>query len=117
MAKLLTDYTHIPLCDLCLGNIAWIIEEDWKENSKSGISSSASPYLEALSGLDNLTDNYMGTSGIDVVNIFLSKADTWKGKIAEAIKIELKERVNKQIVRENNIYKADEAARIYKINH
>lgn len=109
MAKLLTDYTHIPLCDLCLGNIAWIIEEDWKENSKSGISSSASPYLEALSGLDNLTDNYMGTSGIDVVNIFLSKA--------EAIKIELKERVNKQIVRENNIYKADEAARIYKINH
>jgi hypothetical protein len=50
----------------------------------------AVPYLEALSGLEKISDNYGYDSGRSIVAYFLSNAATWRGAEARRIKAELK---------------------------
>ena len=50
----------------------------------------AKPYLDAMSSLNSIDENYMFDSGKSVVNYFLSNARTWRGDKAREIKAELK---------------------------
>ena len=50
----------------------------------------AVPYLDAMSSLDKVTDNYMMDSAKSIVNYFLANASGWRGEDAKRIKAELK---------------------------
>lgn len=50
----------------------------------------AKPYLDAMSTLDKITDNYFQDSGKSIVLYFLSNASTFRGADAQRIKAELK---------------------------
>lgn len=68
-----------------LSEIAREIRKDWKP-----VYFGAVPYLEAMSTLDSIDDNYIFDSGKSVVIYFLSNATTWKGETARRVKAELK---------------------------
>lgn len=68
-----------------LGVIAAEIRRDWK-NPYFG----AVPYLDALSGLDKITDMYGADDGKSMVLYFLANAQTWRGETARRVKAELK---------------------------
>lgn len=65
--------------------IAREIRRDW-----GNVNYAAKPYLEAMSSLDSIDDNYGQDSGRSVVAYFLSNASSWKGPKAKEIKLELK---------------------------
>jgi hypothetical protein len=50
----------------------------------------AVPYLDAMSTLNSINDDYICDSGKSVVLYFLSNATTWRGDDARRIKAELK---------------------------
>jgi hypothetical protein len=50
----------------------------------------AVPYLEAMSELNRITDNYYEDSAASIVRYFLSNAATWRGEDARRIKTELR---------------------------
>ena len=50
----------------------------------------AKPYLDAMSALDSITDNYYADSAKSVVLYFLANATTWRGPDAKRVKAELK---------------------------
>ena len=68
-----------------LSEIAREIYQDWRP-----VHPYAKPYLEAMSTLDSIDDNYMFDSGKSIVAYFLSIASTWRGETAKRIKAELK---------------------------
>ena len=68
-----------------LHEIADEIRRDWKN-----VNFAAKPYLEAMSGLDKITDNYGADSGKGIVAYFLNNASSWKGEVAKRVKTELK---------------------------
>lgn len=68
-----------------LYQIASEISRDWTK-----VYFGAVPYLEAMSTLDSIEDNYICDSGKSVVIYFLSNASTWRGETAKRIKLELK---------------------------
>ena len=70
--------------------IAEEIRKDWKATSKNGkIYFGAVPYLDAMSTLNSINDNYIMDSGKSIVIYFLANAQTWKGDKAREIKKEL----------------------------
>lgn len=74
-----------------LYEIAEEIRKNWtKANSGTSLYFGAVPYLDAMSTLDKISDNYMFDSGKSIVIYFLSNANTWKGETAKRIKAELK---------------------------
>lgn len=50
----------------------------------------AVPYLDAMSELNRITDNYFSDSADSIVRYFLSNAVYWRGEDARRIKAELK---------------------------
>jgi len=68
-----------------LSEIAAEIRKDWKN-----INFGAVPYLDAMSTLNSVEDNYIMDSGRSIVAYFLSNASTWRGDKAREIKKELK---------------------------
>ena len=68
-----------------LYEIAREIKQDWTK-----VYFGAVPYLDAMSTLDSIEDNYIMDSGKSVVIYFLSNASTWRGETAKRIKAELK---------------------------
>lgn len=76
-----TTTTQRPLYE-----IASEIRKDWGSKINFG----AKPYLEAMSSLDKVTDNYMMDSGKSIIIYFLSNATTWRGETAKRVKAELK---------------------------
>jgi len=68
-----------------LSTIAREIYNDWKK-----VNYAAKPYLDAMSSLDSIDDDYMFDSARSVVLYFLSNASSWKGPKAKEIKAELK---------------------------
>jgi hypothetical protein len=50
----------------------------------------AVPYLDALSDLNDINDNYGDDNARYIVNYFLANAGTWRGDDARRIKAELK---------------------------
>jgi len=65
--------------------IAGEIWDDWS-NPYCG----AVPYLEAMSCLDSINDDYGSDRARVVVMYFLANANTWRGETARRIKSELK---------------------------
>lgn len=82
-----------------LAVIACEIRQTWvKINKNTGIKTQnvwfgAKPYLDAMSCLDDISDNYGMDSGVSIVNYFLCNASQFKGEDAKRIKAELKEMV------------------------
>jgi hypothetical protein len=68
-----------------LYEIANDIKNDWKN-----VNFAAKPYLEAMSTLTSIDDNYMFDSAKSIVIYFLSNAGSWRGETAKRIKAELK---------------------------
>ena len=68
-----------------LSEIAREIRKDW-----SKVYFGAVPYLDAMSTLNSIDDNYMFDSAKSVVLYFLANAGTWRGEVARRVKAELK---------------------------
>ena len=68
-----------------LYTIAREIRSDWKK-----VSPYAAPYLQAMSYLNSVDDNYILDSGRSIVSYFLANAGSWRGETAKRIKAELK---------------------------
>lgn len=92
--EIVTDQNVTPVdySKLNLSQIATCIGVDWRKQ-KGGVNYAAKPYLDAMSCLNSIKDNYGADTGISIVAYFLSNASTWKGEIAKAIKLELKKRL------------------------
>ncbi len=71
--------TTRPLCE-----VAEEIRKDWKN-----IYFGAKPYLDAMSCLESVNDNYGWDSGKSIVLYFLANASSWRGETARRIKKEL----------------------------
>ena len=69
-----------------LYTIAREIRADWKK-----VSPYAAPYLQAMSYLNSVNDNYIMESARSIVSYFLANAGSWRGETAKRIKAELKE--------------------------
>jgi len=67
-----------------LNVIAAEIRQDWKN-----LSPYAKPYLDAMSTLKSVHDNYLLDSGKSIVLYFLANASGWRGETAKRIKGEL----------------------------
>jgi hypothetical protein len=65
--------------------IANEIRKDWKK-----VNFAAKPYLDAMTSLNSINDNYIMDSGRSIVAYFLSNAGSWRGDKAKEIKKELK---------------------------
>lgn len=68
-----------------LYEIAREIRIDWGAK----VNFAAKPYLEAMTTLSDISDNYGYDSGNSVVRYFLANASTWRGESAKRIKAEL----------------------------
>ena len=66
--------------------IAKEIGKDWAGKIYFG----AVPYLQAMSVLNTIDDNYGMDDARSIVNYFLANASTWRGEKAREIKKELK---------------------------
>lgn len=72
-----------------LSTIAQEILADWKNPSPYAV-----PYLNAMTALDMINDNYYADSVKSVVLYFLSNAASWRGEAARRIKAELRSLTN-----------------------
>lgn len=68
-----------------LYEIASEIKKEWTK-----VYFGAVPYLDAMSTLNSIEDNYIMDSGRSIVLYFLANAGTWRGEAARRIKAELK---------------------------
>ena len=69
-----------PIC-----TIAREIHEDWEN-----VSPYAKPYLDVMTSLRSIEENYMYDSAKGIILYFLANASGWRGPKARAIKAELK---------------------------
>lgn len=65
--------------------IAQDISANWEN-----VNYAALPYLQAMHGLNSISDKYGFDNAKTIVLYFLSNAKAWRGEKAKAIKIELK---------------------------
>jgi len=68
-----------------LSEIAREIRADWTK-----VYFGAVPYLDAMSTLNSIEDNYYYDSAKSIVLYFLANAGTWRGDVARRVKAELK---------------------------
>ena len=68
-----------------LSEIAAEIRKDWKN-----VNYAAKPYLDAMSTMGSIKENFYFDSGVSVVLYFLSNANSWRGDVARRVKAELK---------------------------
>ena len=66
--------------------IANEIRRDWGVKTNYA----ARPYLQAMYGLNSISDNYLCDSASEIIARFLNNANTWHGTTARRIKDELK---------------------------
>lgn len=78
----------VDLPKMSISEIATLIGEDWKN-----VNYAARPYLEAMSSMDNINDNYGMDSGVSIVSYFLSNSSGYKGEASKLIKKELNRRL------------------------
>jgi len=86
--KIIVTPEELP--SLSLNELAIIIYDDWKP-----VNYAAKPYLEAMTSLNSVKDNYGMDSGYSIVAYFLSNASQWKGETAKMVKAELKKRLKR----------------------
>jgi hypothetical protein len=80
----------LNLNEMTLSGIASVIRNDWKK-----VYFGAEPYLDAMSSLQSIDDDYHCDSGKMIVAYFLGNASTWKGEKAKLIKAHLKSLLKK----------------------
>ena len=68
---------------ICL--IADEIRKDWKN-----VNYAAVPYLDAMSDLGSINEDYFQDSAKSVVLYFLANSNAWRGETARRVKAELK---------------------------
>lgn len=83
----MTTVTVPVLATMSLSEIAYFIKREWKK-----VYFGARPYLDAMTTLRSIEENYMLDSGKSVVLYFLANATSWRGETARAVKAELKKR-------------------------
>lgn len=66
------------------------IASEIKSNWVSWRKSYAEHYINAMSDLSSIDDNYMFDSAKSIVLYFLANAQSWRGEVARRIKAELK---------------------------
>ena len=66
------------------------IASEIKSNWVSWRKSYAEPYINAMSDLSSIDDDYMFDSAKSIVLYFLANAQSWRGEAARRIKAELK---------------------------
>ena len=76
-----------------LSAIAREIRKDW--GGKGKVYFGAVPYLDAMSTMDKITEDYGCDSGVSLVLYFLANAGMWRGEVARRVKAELKAMVGK----------------------
>jgi len=73
-----------------LNVIAREIRQNWKRSvSGTDLYFGAVPYLDAMSSLTSINDNFILDSGREIVARFLGNASTWRGETAKRVKAEL----------------------------
>lgn len=85
-----------------LYEIANEIRKDWEKvtidkngkEKRGKIYFGAVPYLQAMSCITSIKDNYGWDSGDTIVRYFLANASTWRGDVAKRIKAELKKMIS-----------------------
>lgn len=68
--------------------IAKEIGADWSK-AKGGVYYAAKPYLDAMLGVEKLSDTYGQDSAESLVRYFLGNAGRWRGEVAKRVKAEL----------------------------
>jgi len=68
-----------------LYTIASEIKKDWTKMYFGAV-----PYVQAMSTLNSINEDYIMDSGKSIVLYFLANAQTWRGETAKRIKAELK---------------------------
>jgi hypothetical protein len=71
-----------------LSEIAREIKTDWKK-----VYFGAVPYLQAMSIMQSINEEFGMDSGKSIVLYFLSNATSWRGEVAKRVKKELKDMV------------------------
>jgi hypothetical protein len=80
----------LPRMDL--NELAIIIYDDHRKQKRQ-VNFAAKPYLEAMSTLKTINDNYIMDSGSSIVAYLLGNLTSWKGEMARAVKKELNRRL------------------------
>ena len=80
----MTTKTNVPVRSI--ETIANEIRRDWGVKTNYA----ARPYLQAMYGLNSISDNYGCDSASEIIARFLNNANTWHGTTARRIKDELK---------------------------
>jgi hypothetical protein len=68
-----------------LSNVAHDIKRDWQN-----VHFAARPYLAAMLSMDSIENQYYHDSGRSIVRYFLANAGSWRGPMAQKIKLELR---------------------------
>lgn len=85
MVYVYTITTNITIMETrSLSKIATEILGNWRN-----VYFGAVPYLEAMTTLNSIEDNYYEDSGRSIVAYFLCNATTWRGEVARRVKKEL----------------------------
>lgn len=70
-----------------IAELAAIIRKDWQK-----VNFAAKPYLSAMDCISDINHHIGFDSGKSIVLYFLSNASSWRGAVAKAVKLELKNR-------------------------
>jgi hypothetical protein len=89
MMNIETLKAQLPV--MSLDSIARLAQDDWK--SKGKIYFGAVPYLDAMTTMDDIKQQYGMDSGVSIVTYFLGNAQTWRGDVAREVKKELNRRI------------------------
>lgn len=80
---------YVDYSKMKLSQLAYIIDKDWPTQSLA-----ATPYIQAMSVLQEIDDHYYYDSGNEIVARFLANATHWRGQIARDVKKELRNRLD-----------------------
>lgn len=81
---------QLPRMDL--NQIAQVIYDDHRAQGRT-VNYAAKPYLEAMSTMRDIKENYMADSGTSIVAYLLGNLTSWGGETARAVKKELNRRL------------------------
>lgn len=80
--------TGLDLEHMSIHAIARVIRQDW-----TNVNFAAAPYLDAMSSMQSVDDDYGMDKGHMIVRYFLGNAQSWRGAVAREVKAELNRRL------------------------
>lgn len=88
----------VPNADTLAGaNVAQLISLIRRDLRMQGkpVPPAAAPYMDALSGMSDLSEPYMAEDGYGIANYMLGNLSTYRGEIAKLVKTEFKRRLKR----------------------